>query len=265
MDVLPGTPTTPPQLAERYSQWGQSVAWQYGPEAITYRFERSSGEVHFLKLAPSVAYPSLAAEADRMRWARGRLPVPHVLDQGNDGDLDWLLTEGLPGANATDPGWSSDPKRLVTALAAGLRRFHDAPVLGCPFDFTLDVALAHVRDRVRAGLVVPERDFHEEHGHLSADAALSVLEKSQPPRESVVLCHGDYCLPNVLLTDWAATGFIDLGELGVADPWWDLAVATWSLDWNLGPGFEDLFLSSYGVERDNERLQFYRLLYDLVS
>lgn len=53
-------------------------------------------------------------------------------------------------------------------------------------------------------------------------------------------------------------------ELGVADRWWDLAAATWSLGWNLGPGFEEIFLREYGVEPDHERTRFYRLLYPLV-
>jgi kanamycin kinase len=61
------------------------------------------------------------------------------------------------------------------------------------------------------------------------------------------------------------SGFVDVGELGVADRWWDLAVATWSLDWNLGPGWEELFLRAYRVDRDNDRVAFYRLLYDVVS
>jgi kanamycin kinase len=42
-------------------------------------------------------------------------------------------------------------------------------------------------------------------------------------------------------------------------------VASWSITWNLGPGWEDLFLRSYGTNRDPGRVAFYRLLYDLVS
>jgi kanamycin kinase len=40
-------------------------------------------------------------------------------------------------------------------------------------------------------------------------------------------------------------------------------VATWSGGWNLGPGWEDLFLSSYGVERDQDAIRFYRLSHNL--
>jgi aminoglycoside phosphotransferase len=39
-----------------------------------------------------------------------------------------------------------------------------------------------------------------------------------------------------------------------------LAVATRSL----GEGLEDEFLRAYGIARDEDRIRFYRLLYDLV-
>jgi kanamycin kinase len=35
--------------------------------------------------------------------------------------------------------------------------------------------------------------------------------------------------------------------------------------WNLGPGWEELFLDAYGVRRDSERNAYYRLMYDMVS
>ena len=58
---------------------------------------------------------------------------------------------------------------------------------------------------------------------------------------------------------------MDLGELGVADRWWDVAVGAWSVGWNFGVGLEPLFYESYGVTPEPDRIHFYRLLYDLVS
>ena len=60
---------------------------------------------------------------------------------------------------------------------------------------------------------------------------------------------------------WSA--HVDLGELGVADRWADLAVATWSTEWNYGPGWEDVLLAAYGVDPDRARTRYYRLLWDL--
>jgi kanamycin kinase len=109
------------------------------------------------------------------------------------------------------------------------------------------------------------RDLHPEHAYLTLTAALARLERLRPRSEDLVVCHGDYCLPNVLVADGRVSGFVDLGELGVADRWWDLAVGSWSITWNLGPGFQERFLRAYGVSRDEGRIAFFRLLYDLVS
>ena len=87
----------------------------------------------------------------------------------------------------------------------------------------------------------------------------------RPTSEDLVVCHGDYCFPNILISGGDAVAYVDLGELGVADRWWDLAVASWSATWNVGPGFEDAFLAAYGIEPDRQRMAYYRLLYDLVS
>jgi aminoglycoside phosphotransferase len=59
------------------------------------------------------------------------------------------------------------------------------------------------------------------------------------------------------------SGHVDLGRLGIADRWADLAIATWSAGWNYGPGWERLLLDAYGVEPDPERTRYYRLLWDL--
>jgi kanamycin kinase len=127
-------------------------------------------------------------------------------------------------------GHGSDGYDEWPLLAAGLRRFHDAlPVAGCPFG-----------------------------GRASRD-------RRPPGDEDLVVCHGDYCLPNVLIDAWQVSGFVDLGELGVADRWADLTTATWSVTRNLGPGWEPLFLASYGAAPDPAKRAFYRRLYQLVD
>ncbi len=62
---------------------------------------------------------------------------------------------------------------------------------------------------------------------------------------------------------WA--GHVDFGSLGVADRWADLAIATWSADWNYGPGWQERLLDAYGIDAgDEERTSYYRLLWDLT-
>ncbi|HLT83261.1 MAG TPA: phosphotransferase, partial [Phototrophicaceae bacterium] len=102
-----------------------------------------------------------------------------------------------------------------------------------------------------------------EHRGLSVTDALAVL-RDPPPVERPVVCHGDACVPNTLVDDDGAwVGHVDLGSLGVADPWADLAVAAWSTEWNVGPGYTDEVYAAYGAAPDRERIAYYRLLWDL--
>ena len=257
----------PAPLAERYRAWRWEAVSRW-PEQTTWRLSRPGGEERYAKVYRAEVHPSLGEEAARLRWARPHLPVPEVLEVGGDDQdgVDWLVTVGLPGLPATEPALAADPGSVVRALAEGLRRFHDdAPVEGCPFEFRLDTAFEHVGRRVAAGRVDADEDLHDEHRHLGLAGAVRELESLRPDGEDLVVCHGDYCPPNALVVGTTVVAYLDLGELGVADRWWDLAVATWATTWNYGPGYEDLFLDVYGARPDPRRQAFYRLLYDLAS
>ncbi|CAG7650807.1 aminoglycoside 3'-phosphotransferase [Actinacidiphila bryophytorum] len=205
-------------------------------------FQLGDGEGRlFAKWAPAGSGIDLGAEAARLRWAADFTPVPRVLDHGLDAAGQWLVTAGLPGESAVSPRWKADPKAAVRALGAGLRALHDRlPVDECPFSWSVE------RRRARD----PDLDIA-----LAADPALAV----PPPVDRLVVCHGDACAPNTLLDEdgrWSA--HVDLGALGVADRWADIAIAVWNLDYNYGPGWTDTFYEAYGIAPDPERVAFYR-------
>ncbi len=264
--VCMGAPMSlPQQVIAAHAGW-DAVLVQAPYSTATWRLISPGGEIRYAKVAWTGLYPTLAHERDRTSWAHTFLPVPHVVDHGTADGVEWLVSSARPGLDATR--LTSDPAMIVPIFGRGLRAFHDqASVEDCPFDFRLDAAIDHCRRRVNGdeGTPVSRGDFHEDYKHLTPTGALAELEATRPPSEDLVVCHGDYCFPNVLVEDGRVTGYLDLGELGVADRWWDLGVGTWTCDWNVGLGWQDLFLESYGIERDEDRLRFYRLMYDLAS
>ena len=88
----------------------------------------------FLKWAPAGSGLDLAAEADRMAWARRFHPVPEPLASGSVEAGSWLVTAALPGDNAVSARWQADPATAVTAIGEGLRALQETlPVASCPF------------------------------------------------------------------------------------------------------------------------------------
>ena len=209
----------------------------------------------FMKFAPSGTNLPLAREAERLAWAGQYTPVPRVVSAGADETGRWLITEALDGTAAVDERWRAEPAIAVRAIATGLRHLHDhLPVRDCPYDWSVQRRLA---DRA------PDLSLaHPIHRDLPPAEVLRRAEHP-PPIDRLVVCHGDPCAPNTLIGDdgrWA--GHVDLAALGVADRWADLAVGSWSLSWNYGDGWEELFFDTYGIEPDPERIAYYRLLWD---
>ena len=259
-----GEPRLPAELVDQYSSWVFTAISVHPDHSVMYRLSHDN-DIRFLKVVRRGCYPSAEAEAKRTIWSHAHVPVPEILDHGPSHETTWFVSRRIVGDDATSKHFRSDLTGHVRRLGSALRTFHSMPVHECPFSFRLDDALDHAEQRLRNGQINPADDFHAEHAKLSADAAVKKLVAERPTEEDLVVCHGDYCVPNVLFRGTTLAGFVDLGEMGVADRWWDLAVATWSLTWNFGPGYEAIFLDSYGVDLDEQRLQYYRLLYDVVS
>jgi len=217
----------------------------------------------FIKWTPATSPIDPEAEQRRLEWASAFARVPAVVDHGRDAEGAWLVTRALPGASAVDDRWIADPARAVAAIGAGLRALHDAlPVASCPFSWSVADRLADIGRRAAAGAVRSDR-WHPDHAAYDLERALAAVA-NPPPIDRLVVCHGDTCAPNTLLDARGGfAGHVDLGALGVADRWADLAIATWSTRWNYGSGWEDGVLEAYGIARDEERTRYYRLLWDL--
>jgi kanamycin kinase/aminoglycoside 3'-phosphotransferase-2 len=267
-DAPPGRPAKrgdqpmiplPPDLAAlaRGCTWERITIGESG--ARVYRL-RSGAATHYLKVEPLRLEDEPHAEAARLRWLRGLLPVPALRYADDDGRQRYMLTAEVPGSDATDERWLAEPARLVALLAEGLRRIHRQPIAGCPFDQRLDAELARAADNLASGAVDVE-DFDAERIGRSPASLLAELHATRPHDEDLVLTHGDYCLPNVIIAGWALSGFIDLGRCGVADRYHDLAQATRSVRRNLGARWAEPFLAAYGIERPDEaKLRYYQLL-----
>ncbi|WP_328770253.1 aminoglycoside 3'-phosphotransferase [Streptomyces sp. NBC_00286] len=245
-----GPPTSavrvPAPIAELAGDRPLLPVWLNQLGGLTFRIgdDRDQGRL-FAKWAPTGSGLDLPAEVERLCWARDFTPVPRVREYGADADGAWLVTYALAGESAVSPRWQADPATAVRALGAGLRALHDQlPVADCPFSWSVEHRLERAR---RSGLAVPS-DLPD-----------------APPIDRLVVCHGDACAPNTLLHDdgsWSA--HVDMGALGLADRWADLAVATWSTEWNYGPGWDDTLLDGYGIEPDPQRTDFYRRLWSVT-
>ncbi|SFR97180.1 kanamycin kinase [Agrococcus baldri] len=227
-----GTPV-PRAIARLAEHHPVELVWRNETGGITARIDRPNGSV-YAKWSPAGSGESLADEAERMRWLAqaGPLPVPRVLDQASDAAGETLVTAAIDAASIVSAAGLRDPERAAAALGEGLRCLHALPVADCPF---------------------PAPDW-------TASTLDSAADGAGP--DDLVVCHGDPCAPNTLLASGRFAGLVDLGRVGVGDRWSDLAIASWSLEWNGLADAEPAFWRAYGVVPDAARIAGWRALWD---
>lgn len=220
----PGTPV--PDLISAWAHdHGRTVAelvWRNELGGMTARLVGEDTKDLFAKWSPIDLLP----EAERMSWLSARHPAPRMFDYA-EGEDQWLIVSGaLPGSSAASPRWRQEPARAATAMGQGYAMLH-----------SLDPTVS----------MFGPVEWADDGGDM----------------DRLVIAHGDACVPNTIIgAGGAFVGHVDLGSLGVADRWADLAIASWSLEWNFGPGYDTFFWDAYGIEPDEARIAHFRRLWD---
>jgi kanamycin kinase len=210
-----------------------ALVWRSELDGLTFR----AGD-RYVKWYATTTGIDLGLEKVRLEWISERHPAPQVVEFGQDESAQWLVTEALPGEHAVGDRWRARRPEAIRAIATGLRQLHLIPTQDFPSDWTSQVWVGRTPSSIGP----------------------------RPPTDELVVVHGDACAPNTLISlsgEW--TGNVDFGDLAVGDKWADLAVASMSLDWNFGEGHQDEFFESYGIEPDEDRIQYYRSLWHLES
>lgn len=255
-----GPATAPGVWAERLAayRWERQAIGR--SRATVFRLEADGRPTFFVKAEPSGIFCEIMGEAARLRWLTNiGVACPEVLGLEASAGSHWLL---MTAASGVDLASRRDllPSEAIDLAVAALKILHDRPIEGCPFDHRLARRLAAAQSRLSAGMV-DARDFADEYLGRSPEDLMAELLADRPTGADLVLAHGDASLPNFMTEGYAITGLIDCGRLGIADRYQDLALAGWSIGFNLGIDWVEPFYRAYGItEPDRQKLKFYRLL-----
>jgi len=251
-----GLPNGLRQLVSGY-RWHRQTIGQ--SQAGVFRLAADGRPALFLKCERSGPFAELADEAARLRWLTGQgVACPDVIALESHAGYDWLLMSAVAGEDLASA--AIDQADVIGIMASALRDLHAIDIRSCPFDHRLIRRIAAARARMEGG-EVDESDFDEERQGRTAAEVFAELEALRPATEDLVVTHGDACLPNIMTAGGGFSGFIDCGRLGVADRHQDLALACWSIRYNLGQAWTEPFLKRYEPpETEPAKLSWYRLL-----
>lgn len=209
-----------------------------------------------------------------MNWLEGKVPVPKIICYHTENGKNYLLMSKISGKMSCDDEFMKNPKQLVFVLADAIKTLWNVDISDCPIKNDLSTVLKAAEYRVEHGLVDvddAEPETFCKGGFKDPQQLLGWLYDNRP-EEDFVLSHGDFCLPNIFINDDGFSGFVDIGRMGVADRYQDIALCYRSLKHNFSGKFggksyggfdEEMFFDALGVEPDFEKIRYYILLDEL--
>ncbi len=216
--------------------------------------------LYFLKIGK---IPTLTKEYASLIWLNGKLHVPQCVCFCNDGINEYLLTSSMEGGMSCSDKYLAIPEKTVALLAKAIKQLQSVEILDFPFRGDLTYKLGLAEYNVKNNLLVDSPSSKIGKELKSYEKILEYLIKNRPT-EQLVFSHGDTSLPNIFFENDKVSGFIDVGECGVADKWFDIAICYKSIIRNF-PGRGDLlelFLKELGEQYSN-KIDYYIALMDL--
>ena len=231
----------------------------------------------FDDMALKIEKKSRASEQERtlLNWLDGVLPVPKIIAFEIQNGYSFLLMSKLSDEMACSDNNLLAMEDTVKALAHGLKMLWQVDIIDCPCSNRVSDKLIQAKYNVENGLIDVD-DFNPEtftkEGFLDLPDLFNWLDNNRP-EEDLVFSHGDFCLPNIFVSGCKATGFLDLGDGGIADRWQDIALCVRSLQQNYMESdecdeeqyqkYQGLLFKELGIEPDEEKIRYYILLDEL--
>lgn len=210
-----------------------------------------------------------------INWLNQKIPTPKIIAYELENNTSYTLMSKIEGKMLCDEEYLNHPSRLVDLLVKALNMLWSIDEKDCPIDNSLDEKLKRARYNVENNLVDldhVEEDTFSDKGFKDSFDLLNWLENNRP-KEEIVFSHGDLSLPNIIVEGEEIKGFIDLGNMGKADKWQDIAICYRSLKHNLedrhnggipyqGYDLKDFF-KKLEIDVDEKKLKYYLLLDEL--
>ena len=228
-------------------------------DSQVFKIEKNDN-IYFLKIAN---LGLLTNEYNALEWLDGKLLVPKiVLYKENDG-IEYLITEKIPGEMVCSDNIIKDYKLGLKVIAEAFKKIYTVDIENCPFIVNLDYKLNLVKTNVENGLI--NYDDLSENTKKRFKNLNEIVDYLFNNRFEEELCfsHGDTSLPNIFCNNGKFSGFIDVGECGIADKWFDLAICQKSIKRNYGEQAISEFYKELDVIPDFDKINYYLLMMEL--
>jgi len=219
-----------------------------------------NGNVYFLKMA---RLGLLTSEYEKLKWLENKLDVPKIILYVQNNTTEFLITESIDGNMVCSDIYIKNPTLGLNVICQAFDKIKKVDIEDCPFDVSIDYKLKLVENNVKNKLIDDSQLSNETLNRFGCLENILEYLKQNKFYEEKCFSHGDTSLPNIFALNNKFSGFIDVGECGVADKWFDLAICEKSIKRNYGEEYISKFYERLNIIPDRKKIDYYLLMMEL--
>ena len=173
----------------------------------------------------------------------------------------YLLTREVKGEMLCSEYFENNPLVGIDIIVEAFNALYNIDYSDCTIDETIDTKIKEIESNISN---IKESDINKEYldRFHSKEGILKYL-KGNKPKQIIGFTHGDMSLPNIFALNNHFSGLIDVGNAGLSDIYFDLVICEMSIERNYGKEYIDVFYDKLGIEKDEFKSEYYRILMSL--
>lgn len=217
---------------------------------------RKKSKIYYLKIAKHLSKESISID-----YLKDKISVPEKVFYEKYNGVSYLLTKSLDGIMLCDNYFDNHIIEGINIIVEAFNALYNIDCSDCIIDETIPVKIKRIEENINN---IKNSDIKKEilDRFHTKEAILKYL-KGNMPKQIIGFTHGDMSLPNIYASNGHFSGFIDTENAGLCDIYYDIVVCEMSIERNYGKEYIDVFYEKLGIEKDEFKSDYYRILLSL--
>lgn len=217
---------------------------------------RKKSKVYYLKVANHLSRESISLD-----YLEDKVIVPEKVFYEKYNGMSYLLTKSLNGIMLCDDYFDDHIMEGIDIIVEAFNALYNIDYSDCVIDETIPVKIKRIEENI--GLIKEENIKKEILDRFHTKQAILKYLKGNMPKQIIGFTHGDMSLPNIYACNGHFSGLLDTEDAGLSDIYYDLVVCEMSIERNYGKEYVDVFYEKLGIEKDEFKSDYYRILLSL--
>ncbi len=217
---------------------------------------RKKSKVFYLKVANHLSKESISLD-----YLKDKVIVPEKVFYEKYNGMSYLLTKSLNGIMLCDDYFDDHVMEGIDIIVEAFNALYNIDYSDCVIDETIPVKIKRIEENI--GLIKEEDIKKEILDRFHTKQAILKYLKGNMPKQIIGFTHGDMSLPNIYACNGHFSGLLDTEDAGLSDIYYDLVVCEMSIERNYGEEYVDVFYEKLGIEKDEFKSDYYKILLSL--